>query len=197
MVFVFLLCYLEPGHSCLSSLTYYSYMHWFPFSVFIYHYFTLLRFFFYIIVSWRSFTGVWMTAILLFFVFGSILIMLLSKWSLLVLLFPSLPITIGITVNFMFHSFLFSCKVLVEIAFFHTRLFFSGIWLTTSLLRSPSLFSVFEPISAMVLSLWSRLFLSFLNPTQYFPSPRGLFLERHLLLASPLPYSSTAFSALW
>ena len=88
-----------------------------------YQNFTFLKVF-HASVSWWPFTGVWVTACLLkssrlFYVFWLIFIMLYFGWSPLVLLFPSpsvfllnswytvpsAPITISITVTFMFRSF--------------------------------------------------------------------------------------------
>ena len=67
--------------------------------------------------------GVLVTASLLespglYLVFWLISTMLSFGWSLLILLFPSAPFTISITVTFMVHSFLFSCKVFVLISLF-------------------------------------------------------------------------------
>ena len=85
-----------------------------------YHYYYLLIRGFHISISWWSFTGDWVTASLLkspglFLVFWSFSIMLLFGWSPLgcqlpnspgpSITVPKAPITIGIIVTFMFHSF--------------------------------------------------------------------------------------------
>ena len=114
---------------------------------------------------WWFLTGVWVTASLqkssrLFSVFWPILIMLLSGWSLLDLLFPSLPVllpilwgivpsaptTNGITVTFMFHSYYYYHYYYYSGQLFHTSVSwwsFTGVWVTASLLKYPGLFSVF------------------------------------------------------
>ena len=90
----------------ILSLNYYHY----------YHYYLLIRFF-HISVSWWSFTGDWVTAILLKSpVFWPFSIMQLFSWSPLgtkssrpfnnpLVTVLKAPITIGIIVTFMFHSF--------------------------------------------------------------------------------------------
>ena len=91
----------------------------FPPSVWLYYYYTLIRAF-HISVSRWFFTGIWVTASLLkslelFLVFWPFSIMLSFGWSPLVRQLPSplvplvtvpnAPITIGIIVTYMFHSF--------------------------------------------------------------------------------------------
>ena len=66
-------------------------------------------------------------------------------------------------------------------------LFFTRVWVTASLLKSPGLFSVFWPILVMLKSRWSLLvhwFLSRLVPLSIFWE---LFLVHQLQLVSPLP----------
>ena len=100
---------------------------------------------------------------------------------------PRAPITIGINVTFMFHSFfsslarsrylpffspsfnfilwsartakstipqiLFIIIIIYSFRIFHisiSRCFFTGFWVTTSLLKSTGLFSVFWPFSVML-----------------------------------------------
>ena len=99
---------------------------------------------------------------------------------------PKAPITIGIIVTFMFHSFFqFPSKVEVLISLctffqfysvvyrdskvdnfadflfdFHISVnswSFTGVWVTASLLKSPELFSVFWPFSMVLLFGWSPL----------------------------------------
>ena len=113
------------------------------FVAFDYYYYLLLRVF-HISVSWWSFTGVWVTASLLkspglLSVFWPLSVVLMistrsptSKSSRPfnnpLVTVPKAPITIGIIVTFMFHSFFqFSCKVEVLISLFTFCQFYSVV----------------------------------------------------------------------
>ena len=99
-----------------------------------YYYYLFIRVF-HISISWWSFTGDWVTASLLkspglFSVFWPSSMMLLFGWSPLGCRLPNLPapITIGIIVTFMFHSFFqFSSKVEVLISLFIFFQFYSVV----------------------------------------------------------------------
>ena len=70
--------------------------------------------------------------------------------------------------------------------------FFTGVWQTPSLLKSPGLFSVFWPISAMLRSGWSRFFLWF--PVSLLLLAGGFSLESEWQqVSSGLPDSSQYF----
>ena len=105
---------------------------------------------------------------------------------------PSTPITIGITVIFMFHSFFCSLArswylslFLLSFSYYyyhyyllirvsHIRVswwFFTGVWVTASLLKSPGLFSVFCPSSIMLSFGWSPLVRQLPNPSGPFNYP--------------------------
>ena len=77
---------------------------------------------------------------------------------------PKAPITIGINVTFMFHSFYYY-HLLIRV--FHISVSwrsFTGYWVTASLLESPGFFSVFWPFSIMLLFGWSPLGCQHSNP---------------------------------
>ena len=92
--------------------------------------------------------------------------------------FPNAPITIGIIVTCMFHSFFnslarsrylyfFSHYYYLLIRDFHISInwwFFIGVWVTASFLKSPGLFLVFWPFSIMLLFGWSPLIRQLPNP---------------------------------
>ena len=96
------------------------------------------------------------------------------------------PITIGITVTFMCHSFFNSQArsrylsffshsfsfIIYSFRVFHLSVswwFFSGVWVTASLLKFPGLVSGFWPFSAMQWFGWSL-------PVRQLPSPPGLLI---------------------
>ena len=94
---------------------------------------------------------------------------------------PRAPITIGIIVTFMFHSFFNFLESSFRFYFlkvFYISVswsFFTGVWVTASLIKSPGLFSVFWSISAM-------LSFGLFPPAPLFPSPTLLILLLSLLL---------------
>ena len=70
---------------------------------------------------------------------------------------------------------------------------FTGVWVSASLLKSPELFWVSWPISTMLYSGWSWLFLRFPIVPLLFSSLWGPFQVYELKLVSLSPSSSTAF----
>ena len=82
---------------------------------------------------------------------------------------------------------------------FHTnisRWFFTGVWVTASLLKSPGLFSVFWPILIMLEWGWSPLVLLFQSLPVLLPILWGLFPVLQLQLVSPSPLCSIVFLVL-
>ena len=88
--------------------------------------------------------------------------------------------------------------LLLESFFFYTSgswLSFTGVWVATSLLKSPVLFSAFWPI-LMLLSGWSSLVLWFLSFPVLLPSLWGLFRALQLQLVFPSLSCSIFFCSL-
>ena len=80
--------------------------------------------------------------------------------------------------------------------FFHTSFswwFLTGIWVT-SLLKSPGLFSIFWPISTMLLSGWSQVVLLFQSPLVLIPILWWLCQDHQLQLVSQSLSCSRVFS---
>ena len=101
---------------------------------------------------------------------------------------PNAPITIGIIVTCMFHSFFNPLKkvevlIIIIIIIYSFRVFYTsvswwfstGVWVTPSLLKSPGLFWVFKQISTMLLPGWPRFFHWFPIPRDPSPSPWSFF----------------------
>ena len=99
-----------------------------------------------------------------------------SYFTKLLVIVPSAPITIGITVIFMFHSFFvfyfyvphhyyyYNYYFIALWVFFPTsfsKWYFLGFWKKACLLKFTRLFSVFWPISTILLFLWSQIVLRF------------------------------------
>ena len=141
-----------------------------------------------ILLLWEFFhtsVWVWETASLLkppwyVSVFWSILIMLLSGWPLLVLLFPCLSVPLLILwrlfqahqVQFMFNSY----HLLIRV--FHISDIwwsFTGVWVTVSLLKFPGLFSVFWPFSIMLSFGWSPFGRQLLSSLVFLTNPKLLY----------------------
>ena len=79
---------------------------------------------------------------------------------------------------------------------FHTSVnwwFFTGVWVTASLLRSPGLFLVFWPTSTMLLFRWSLLVLRFPTPPGLLLNLWGSFQVHQLQLVSPSPSCSIVY----
>ena len=125
----------------------------------------------------------------------------------------SAPITIGITVIFMFYNVFNSLAnsrywllllLSLLLLFYSMRDFHtSGSWwsftgvLVTASLKSPGLFSAFWPILKMLWFGWSRFVLQFPIVSALFLCLWGPFQARHLQLDSLLPSCSTGFLVLW
>ena len=150
---------------------------------------------FQISVSWWSFTRVWETSLLkshmtLFRIVANLrnaVVWIASTRPFIskssspfvnpLVTVPWAPITIGITVTFMFHSFFFIPSQVrgyyyyqyyyLLIRVFHISVSwwsFTGVWVTASLLKSPWLFSVFWPFSIILLFGQSPLCRQLPNP---------------------------------
>ena len=81
----------------------------------------------------------------------------------------------------------FSTSVLADV-------FFTGVWVTASLLKSPGLFSVFWPILIILSFRGSPLVHSFLSPPNSLSILWRLYRAHRLQLVSPSPSRSIVFS---
>ena len=73
---------------------------------------------------------------------------------------------------------------------------FTGVWVTLSVLKSPGLFSIFWPISIILLFGWSRFVLRFQTLPPPFPNLRGQFKVHQIQMVSSSHSYSTAFLVL-
>ena len=86
--------------------------------------------------------------------------------------------------------------IITPLRVFHTsvsKLFSPGFWVTTSLLKSPGLFSVFWSILRTLLSVWSPIVLWFLSLPVPLPVFSELARSHILLLVSPSSSCSIIF----
>ena len=98
---------------------------------------------------------------------------------------PRAPTAIGVNDSVMSHSFYYHFTPL--------RVFFTGVWLTVSLLKSPGLFSVFWPILTVLSFRWSPPVFLFPILPVLLPILSWLYRANWFQQVSPSPSWSIGF----